>query len=122
MYLHDPDVRTLLPNQGSAQASYRPTRHRSLHISVAEANSREMASESQFLGVQFAAVMLVWLLVGVERDATDAAVDVCTARDHFDVTTDVIIILPTYKLVFSCRTLHTRYRYNLQVPTTTLYH
>lgn len=64
-----------------------------------------MPSESQFLGMQFAAVMLVRLLVRVERYTADAAVYVSTASDHFDVTTEDVIILPTRRLVFTCRTL-----------------
>jgi len=76
-----------------------------------ESDSCEMASQSQFLGVQFAAVMLVGLLVGVERHATDAAVDASATRSHLhsDVTGDVVSVLSTCRsLVFARRKLHMR--------------
>ena len=57
--------------------------------------------------MQFAAVVLSRLLIGVERCATDAAVDVSmtTTFDDFNVT--VISSASRHSLVFTCLTLHT---------------
>jgi len=68
-----------------------------------------MARQSQFLGVQFAAVVLRRLLVRVERHAAHAAVDTRTCTPYRrDVTADVIVILPVCSslVVFVRRTLH----------------
>ena len=54
---------------------------------VAEADSRQIASQSQFLGVQLAAVMLFWLLVGVERRGADVAVNMCPTPNDLRVIT-----------------------------------
>jgi len=67
---------------------------------VAAADSRQIASKSQFLGVQFASVVLLGLLVGVERRAADSAVDVSTTT--FD---DLRATSSHYRLVFAGRTL-----------------
>ena len=73
----------------------------SFHVAAAEADSRQIASQAQFLGVQFAAVVLVGLLVRVERCATDTAV-------HISATLHVTTISSLqHKLVFTCRALHT---------------
>jgi len=82
----------------------------SLDVAGAETDACQIASQSQFSGVQFASVMLVGLFVRVERCPADATVHVSTTFNELDFTSllSLVILLPRLhcRLVFIRLALH----------------